>query len=120
MARSKNWRNHPTAFFDIMRGLRDTPGVPVEIPCETLGEARSKRLDFNSFKQGCIEAGFDKSFKWFDENEMHLWMLPQLKVVVRDNPPRMIVSVKDYDADTQAIKDALAKRKQQIETDNAK
>lgn len=117
MARSKDWRNHPKAFFDVMRALRDNPKIPVEIECATVGEARSKRLDLNSFKHGCVEAGFVTSFKYFGD-ELPLWCLPQLEVLVRDNPPRVVVQCKDYSDTTQAIENALAKRKQQMESNN--
>lgn len=118
MARSKNWKNHPMVFFDIVRGLRDNPEEPVEVPYPTMGVARSKRLDFNSFKQGCIEAGFELEFNHFKVGERGLWVLPQLEALVRDNPPRMIVQVKDYSADNLAVKEALAKRKAKLEGDN--
>lgn len=117
MARSKNWRNHPLAFFDIVRALRDNPEVPVEVPIESVGKARSMALDFNSFKQGCIEAGFETTFKWFGD-EGSLWVLPALKVVVRNDPPRMVVSVKDHSEEADSIKAALAKRKAQLTGDN--
>lgn len=118
MARSKNWRNHPTVFFDIVRALRDNPETPVEIPYTSIGLARSKRLDFNSFKQGCMEAKFEEAFDHFKVGEEALWVLPQLETLVRDNPPRMIVQCKDFAADSIAVTEALAKRKKQLVGDN--
>lgn len=115
MARSKNWRNHPLAFFDIVRALRDDPETPVEVPLSTVGKARSMTLDFNSFKQGCIEAGFELEFNHFKVGERGLWVLPSLKVVVRDDPPRMVVSVKDNSEESDSIKAALATRKSKLE-----
>lgn len=98
MSRSRDWKRHPAVFCDILADLYRTRGTPpIELKVETMGQARSVRLDFNSFKIGCIDAGFVEACPpWeADRTCSGYYFLDQIEVLVRDEPPRIIIGLKD-------------------------
>lgn len=62
MSRPKQVKNYPSAYLEYARALSENPAMRVEIEFEDAKQAKSFRLDFNSFKGAALKENLQDMF----------------------------------------------------------
>lgn len=89
MPRSKDPSKYPKRFFDVIERLRDRDD-PLEIFFPTTGKCHSFRLDFATFASGV--AINDNMMEFLECRSF----ITAIEMKVRDDPPRVVLSKKDF------------------------
>lgn len=103
MSRSKLMRGYPMQFLSLLDALNNKPEVTVDIPFDTMEEAKSFRLDFNSFRAAALREGLETSYP----------QMLAIYVQCLDKPVRARFSNKDFGSIAKKIELALAKTLQE-------
>lgn len=97
MTRAKLTKNYPSSYLEIADALSKNSKLRLEIPFDDAKQAKSFRLDFNSFKGAAIKEGMDQA--WPE--------IAAFYVEVRGKS--VVVQHKDHTDTAEKVKKALAK-----------
>ena len=103
MSTPKSTKSYPREFLEICESINANCEKALEIPMDTMAEARTFRMTFHSFRAAAIKEELDKTFP-----EIHA-----MYVRVLDNPPRVVIEHKDYTKTAIAVRKAIEKRNEE-------
>jgi hypothetical protein len=97
MPRPKSVKSYPSAYLEYAQALSERPDMRITVEFEDDHEAKSFRLDFNSFKGAAVREGLDKMF-------------PEIAAFyVEVNGNKAIVQHKDHTDQAEKMRKALNK-----------
>lgn len=104
MPRSKDHRKYPLVFLEVLDAMKET-NEPLVFEFPTVAHAKNFRLEFYSYTSA---ASKDEDMM---SRENYGQFLQVIQIQVRDDPPRAILTKKDFGEMAETLKAGLAKLK---------